>query len=131
MKFSKNYQFQEWNDWDHTIAGAIDDFLVTYQLNPQILLCNKYTYSQIDFITTINPDKRKNVSPIDDFCNNDEQIQLAEFCKDNCNLKFGVDESLAIKEFSLVYDDEADWGDDEDEINTIDCGKSKKNLIIV
>lgn len=114
MTYSKTYQFQEWNNWDHTLADAIDDFFETFHLFPHILLCNKFTYSQIDFITTINPKKREHASPIDESLNG-KDINLAAFIKGPCELRFGVEVKLKIGAFSLVFDDEADWGVDDDE----------------
>ncbi len=128
MKYSKTYKFQEWNNWDHTIADAIDDFFDTFHLYPHILLCNKFTFSQIDFITTINPEKREHASPVDEFLNK-EEINLAAFIKGPCELEFGVEVKLEIGAFSLVFDDEADWGDDDDEkflpVDEVDVLKGK------
>ncbi len=128
MILSKTYQFQEWNNWDHSLANAIDDFFETYHLYPTILQCNVFTYSQIDFITNINPEKRKNVSPIDDVKKHVEDIQLAIFLKGTCELRFAVDEKLEVKLFSLIFDDEPDWGDDDENnlpVNDLNINKIK------
>jgi len=97
-------------------------------LYPNILLCNKFTYSQIDFITTINPEKREHASPVNAFLN-EEEINITAFIKGPCELQFGVEVKLKIGALSLIFDDEADWGDDDDEkilpVEDIDVLKGK------
>lgn len=126
MKYEKKYQLSSWNDWDHMVANSIDDFFQSFSLYPTILLANSFTYSQIDFITTINPEKKKNIHKILEndsdqnsnsmTFNEKENVGLASFRKGTCELDFAVDQELKDREFSLVYDDEPDWGDADDPI---------------
>lgn len=126
MKYTKNYELLRWNDWDHIISGSIDDFIQTYHVYPNILLANNYTYSQIDFITTINPEKNNNAHLIvnDNISgyleslttDGNEKIRLSSFEKGLCDLDFAVAKELKDKEFALVYDDNPEWGDDYDNL---------------
>ena len=126
MKHIKNYEILRWNDWDHILARSIDDFFQTYHVYPNILLANKYTYSQIDFITTINPEKEKNAYLIVDdkigeyleslTKDKNEAVGLTSFQKKLCELDFAVENELKDKEFALVFDDNPEWGDDNDNL---------------
>jgi hypothetical protein len=126
MKHIKSFEILRWNDWDHIIARSIDDFFLTFSIYPNILLANKYTYSQIDFITTINPEKKKNAHRIVDdkigeyleslTTDKNEGVGLTSFQKNLCELDFAIEKELKDKEFTLVFDDNPEWGDDNDNL---------------
>ena len=121
MRHAKTYEFDKWNDWDHCLSSAIDDFHNSYLLYPNIFLANDYTHSQIDFITSNNLEKNDNAHLIvDEKIGNylaaltsevTEEVCLSSYKKGNCELDFAVNPELLDKEFVLVYDDEPDWGD--------------------
>ena len=96
MKFEKKYLFKTWNDWNHAIAFSSEDFYSQFHYYPNYLLANDYTLSQIDFIASIRPD----ISPnkIGSFSNEEKGYDIS-FCIEN---------ELLNKEFTLVFDDEAD-----------------------
>lgn len=139
MKHTKNYEILRWNDWDHIIARSIDDFFQTFSIYPNILLANKYTYSQIDFITTINPEKEKNANRIVDdkigeyleslMTDKNEGVGLTSFQKKLCELDFAVEKELKDKEFALVFDDNPEWGDDNDNLPITELDIKHKTVI--
>ncbi|MEI6152872.1 MAG: hypothetical protein WCR01_10615 [Bacteroidota bacterium] len=128
MEVFKKYEFIKWNDWDHCIADSIKDFHQIYNLYPNILLANRHTYSQIDFITSINEEKKNNLLLVVDenignyldslISENDEFGTITSFSEDNCELFFAIatEPELTDKEFVLLYDDDPDGDGDEDDL---------------
>lgn len=115
MILQKKYQFDNWNDWDHTINISATNFIKEFGFSPNILLANEYTYSQIDFITTINPDKKQNAKRIDGVKELEDKndINLSVYTSGEIEINFCID-NIEDKEFILIYDDESD--DDTEEI---------------
>ena len=123
MEFSKKYEFVNWNDWDHCVAYSIKDFYRIYKLYPNILLANRHTHSQIEFITAIIEEKKNNLHPVVDesignyldsiVSGNDESGPITSFSDDNCDLVFAIatEPELNDKEFVLLYDDEPEDDD--------------------
>jgi hypothetical protein len=128
MEFSKKYEFINWNDWDHCVADSIRDFHQVYNLYPNILLANRHTHSQIDFITSINEEKMNNLLLVVDenignyldslISENDEFGMITSFLDDNCELIFAIaiEPELTDKEFFLLFDDDPEGDGDDDGI---------------
>jgi len=128
MEVFKKYEFIKWNDWDHCVAKSINDFHQIYSLYPNILLANRHTHSQINFITTINEEKKNNLHLVVDenignyldsiISENDETVRITSFSENNCELFFAIatEPELTDKEFVLLYDDDPDGDGDEDDI---------------
>ena len=123
MKFEKTYSIKkgEWTKWSGSLVEAIEDFHNVYTFYPNILEANDYTFSQLDFLTNINPNERQHVAFIDDvtgakrLANETEKITLGSFNYDryNVDIDFAIVNQLADKEFRLVYDDEPEWYEPE------------------
>ena len=140
MGYSKKYEFVAWNEWDHCISDAIVDFYQVYKRNPNILLANKHTYSQIDFITNVNEVKKNNAhlvvdKHIDDYLDSltseKDAVSLTSFKKGDCKLIFAIatEPELGNKDFVLLYDDDTD-GDDDDNLPVTRLDKIDKRVLV-
>ena len=58
MKLEKKYSIEKWTEWNDILSNAIDDFRLTYSIVPNILEANRYTHSQIDFLTNVVPGEK-------------------------------------------------------------------------
>ncbi len=141
MECSKKYEFTRWNEWDHCISDSIQDFYQVFRIYPNVLLANTHTHTQIDFITTYDESKKNNAHHIvdenidrylDAIANSDEEVYLTGYSNDNCHLVFAIatEPELADKEFVLLFDDEPDGDDDEDNL-PIEPYESKKRTLII
>ncbi|WP_055431322.1 hypothetical protein [Candidatus Symbiothrix dinenymphae] len=116
MEKEKEYRFERWEDWSHAIADAIDDFFVSFAYSPEILAANDWTFSQFDFFVNVMHGEKEKCIPRDDkaaIAGKNGQISLCSFDKAGTSLRFAVDNQLKDKTFRLIYDDDADWGDEE------------------
>ncbi|GHT11408.1 hypothetical protein AGMMS4956_04390 [Bacteroidia bacterium] len=120
MKKEKMYTFQKWERWSHAIASAMEDFWNTFHLQPGILEASEHTLSQFDYLTNINPQDRKNAHRDKGYTPPrltgralEEEIKLYGYSKTGIDLDFAVDEQLADMMFRLVYDDDAEWEEDD------------------
>lgn len=115
MILQKKYQFDKWSEWDHTLYNSATNFIKEFGFSPNILLANDYTYSQFDFITTINPEKKKNATRIDGVKEPEDKkdINLSVYKSGQIEIRFCID-NIEDKEFILVYDDESDEDDTEE-----------------
>ena len=118
MTKTKKYEVKKWTDWHNVISSSTDNFYDIYGLYPNILIANNHTYSQIYFMINIIPNAKKSVFHIDDQTqehipvHDDEQIEINGYEAENYALTFAVDNEIADKSFTLMFDDNPDWDDD-------------------
>lgn len=124
MKFKREYKITKWEDWSNKLTESIDDFYNYFSVYPKILEANEHTLSQFDFITNVKSDERKKVKKenmltkeIEKLKPNDK-IVIDSFSKGGKTVRFAVDENMEDKVFRLVFDSDADWGDDDTYIDT-------------
>jgi hypothetical protein len=117
MKLEKLYLIEKWVDWNRLISDAIHDFFSSFSYYPNILEANEHTFSQFDFLVNEMPDEKQNAQRMDDGktskADENEYISLSSFENSCASVDFAVDNQLKDKEFRLVYDDEADWDEQE------------------
>lgn len=124
MKFEKKYIFEKWSDWSDKLSESIDDFYNYFSLPPKILEANEHTFSQFDYLTNERPDERKKVKKENMLTKEieklkpDDNIVIDSFSKGGKTVRFAVDKKLEDKVFRLVFDSDADWGDDDTYIGT-------------
>jgi hypothetical protein len=135
MYLSKKYKLKEWGSYNDDIYYSSKDFFKEKGFIPNIVAFNKHTYEQICFFTTISPERK--------FIKNDDgegEIEISRFCyeeysydpKDECHLYIlhcVYIEKLKDKEFEIIYDDDADF--DDDEKTPIDNPVFKKEIVHV
>ena len=51
MIFKKIYSIENWTEWTKILNDAIKDFKKAFSFNPNIMLANKHTFSQINFFS--------------------------------------------------------------------------------
>lgn len=115
MIFTKDYKIDLWSKWNEFVSAAIDDFIITFNHRPEILIANVHTHSQIDFIVNIKPDDRKKVLKENTETGEiirparEDDIVIDEFTYADCELTFCVNDELEDKYFRLVYDDDNEF----------------------
>src|SRR5208337_926637 len=119
MYLSKKYKLKEWGSFDDDIYYSSKDFFKEKGFMPNIVAFNKHTYKQICFFATISP-KRKfikddnGVSEIEipkfhyQEYSEDPKVDCLEFILHCCYI-----EELKDKEFEIIYDDDANFDNDE------------------
>ena len=123
MFLEKSFKLKLWSEWDDEVAAATEEFTKEYVFSPNGLVANSWTFSQIDFITTIsemrehtfryNPKTKQYDVPYD----KDETVEVSSFaCPDGkFDMLFYFDKELKDKEYKLFFSDEEDDDDDESE----------------
>jgi hypothetical protein len=120
MYLSKKYKLKEWYSFDDDIFLSGVDFFKKKGFKPNIIEFNKHTYEQICFLISNSPKR--------EFIENDDgqtEIEISKFAyqeysKDttfDClayTLRCCYNENLKDQEFEIIYDDDADFDDDEE-----------------
>lgn len=116
MKFEKNYLLSTWNEWNHIIDASAKDFFADFGYHPHLLLANEFTFSQINFIANINHRVGEKVYKVDETTGEKEylldsgkEVIVNIFKNGNVEIVFCYDFELQDREFTLIYDDEAEW----------------------
>ncbi|MEO8151223.1 MAG: hypothetical protein ABI723_26565 [Bacteroidia bacterium] len=123
MKVYKKYSFKTWNEWQQIVDRSAKNFSKKYSVYPMLLVANKHTLSQLDFIVQIRPDidiylrdkntgeeflaQKKSDEGIGNYANEDIGF----------NLSFCYALGLKDREFLLAYTDEEDGDNDDDDDN--------------
>lgn len=128
------YIFTTWSNWDDILKDALENFYSSNLGYPNIMLSNEYSYSQIDYITNLDENKREKAQLIMDdddpnillsiISSEESNICLTNFSFKGNDIDFAIENKLKDKEFILVKDDFPDWGF-EDEICPIESAKIK------
>lgn len=127
------YIFTTWSNWDDILKDALENFYSSNLGYPNIMLSNEYSYSQIDYITNLDENKREKAQLIMDddpnillsiISSEESNICLTSFSFKGNDIDFAIENKLKDKEFILVKDDFSDW-DFEDEICPIESAKIK------
>lgn len=133
MRKMNKYIFTTWSNWDDILKDALENFYSSNLGYPNIMLSNEYSYSQIDYITNLDENKREKAQLIMDddpnillsiISSEESNICLTSFSFKGNDIDFAIENKLKDKEFILVKDDFPDW-DFEDEICPIESDKIK------
>jgi len=125
MYLTKKYKLKKWCSFNDDIFFSAKDFFNKKGFLPNLVAFNKHTYEQICFVISISPDDRKFI--VDD--DGKPEIEIIEFANIDCSLRCCYIEKLKDKEFKIIYDDDADFDDDEE--TPIDNPVLKKEIINV
>lgn len=135
MIYTKPYIIEKWSGFDDCIFEALNDFYFTYHLMPKMLLANKHTFSQIDFMANIIPELRKTSGDFDEVTNEfipvkeGEDFKLYQYATLNCTVEFNIENNIEDKAFVLKYDSESKSNDDE--LNILPIQEIKYELAII
>ena len=110
---SEVYSIEDYNDWDHTIFKAAEKFREKRQIWPNILLGCSETLRAFDLFMSkklMKEGKTRRVESIETF-------ECSQFV-----LQVGLDEETPEHQFALVYDDEAEFIEEEPSVRPKDAG---------
>lgn len=123
MVFKKEYVFDKWTEWEDCIDDAIEDFFDDFDLFPNVLTANKYTFSQINFLVNNIPGKKDGIYfieqqskmkiPVDE----EMEIELGRYESEDYSIQFYFDQRIKDKIFILEYKEDLDDDEDDDDEN--------------
>ena len=121
MLLEKRYKIKKWSAWNDIISDATVDFFEEFNFYPNILLANKYTFSQFNFIVQIDSLHEHKLYEEDEITGEKHynyesgtDPSMRGFSTSNCELAFCYDLEFPDKEFALFYDDDPDFGDNDE-----------------
>jgi len=109
MYLTKKYKLKSWYGFDDDVYKAACNFVRKKDVFPNIVAFNKHTYEQICFIISNSP-KRNQITDDD----GKAEIEISKFAFLDCTMHCGYTVGLKDKEFELIYDDETDYDDGDD-----------------
>lgn len=106
MRYSKEYDINQWSNWLDELANSVRDFYNTFNKLPNILEANEHTFSQFEFMVEVSPigQEIKNVET--GLLGNDIKkplIRSLEF-KGECTLSFIINNSFSDKKYLLKFE---------------------------
>ena len=141
ISFEYVNEIKRWTNWKKTVEKAIDYFVYVYGLYPNVMLANKYTFSQINFIVCNLPEDRKNIrnfdektlkiTPVEKY----KEISLVGIRSKNYFLRFIADDVMSDKRFILFYHDGSfldidDDDDDDDKVKPVPSPSPLQNVLV-
>ena len=121
IEFSGEFEIDKWTEWKEKVDQAVYDFTLNYGIFPNILLANKHTLSQFNFLINNIPGEKNDVFRIDEVTNKEvpvdtsEEIELTGYECGNYHLFFGSNDKVEDKVFILEYNEDIDREDDDDD----------------
>lgn len=102
----RSYRIEKWPSWDHELHGFVHDFRATLGISPNILLASEVTHARIDLVAK----KANLVNPKGEHPEPAEYAALSGFAGPDYHLDFFVDQKLADRAVSLIYDSDPTGG---------------------
>jgi hypothetical protein len=101
---TKNYQIAKFKDWNHEIFAAIKDFKLAHKIAPQILIVSQATGRRLDALLSAELYEKGHENYLQ---------SLGEFACAEARLIVCLEEGLSYGEYTLVYDDEAEFEEED------------------
>jgi len=102
---------QSWND---ELYQAAQNFYERFLIYPNVLLSNPFTQSQIDRIA--NSEKENHLfDSAGEAPDDDSEVRFSSFCRESFEIDFCYDTSIDHPEFYLIFGEEYDGGDEDND----------------
>ncbi|MFP4268935.1 MAG: ADP-ribosylglycohydrolase family protein [Spirochaetaceae bacterium] len=116
------FSFNDYGNFDAELNSACEAFYALIGLYPNIMVSSHHVYSEIDKLLNKRREEqrkksdRANLAEASPFApGEDDEISLSSFQTNNCEIEFAIDDDLEKKRFMLVYDDEPEFVEKEEE----------------
>lgn len=98
----KAYRFTDFEEWPHELFAAIEDFADEFGIHPNIMCAGTEVYSEID--RQVMSDLENVVNDEGEHPTADDEVVLAGFQADECDVEFTVTSITPYPVYLLIYD---------------------------